>query len=206
MQASSRKSPCPVCGRTKDADCRWKDDVILCHQGTSYKPPSDLRRGDVINIAGKPWALIRRDGGFDGAAAVFKPHRARRKVSNRDHQHRFDTLAVDPEDVVLHAAHAVMAGLVQDIDRALSVPDFQFSLPHELQADFQLIEDTSDAAEAFKQTLLKLQRSTGGLERHLTQLTQALEDLGHVGRDVKRFKRCALGEPTDKQIASLNRG
>jgi hypothetical protein len=206
VQASSRKSPCPFCGRTKDADCRWKADVILCHQGTSHKPPSDLRRGDVINIAGKSWALIRRDGGFDGAAAVFKPHNPRRKVPNRDHQHRFDTLTVDPKDVVLHAAHAVMAGLVQDIDRALSVPDFQFSLPHELQADFQLVEETSNAVAAFKQTLLKLQRSTGGLERHLAQLTQALEDLGHVCRDVKRFKRCALGEPTDKKITSLNRG
>ena len=87
--------------------------MILCHQGTSYKPPSDLRRGDVINIAGKPWALIRRDGGFDGAAAVFKPHSPFRKVRNRDHQRRFSTLAVQPKEALLQAAHAVMAGLVQ---------------------------------------------------------------------------------------------
>ena len=67
MHVSSRKSPCPVCGRTKDPDCRWKDDVILCHHGTTHQPPPDLQRGDVISIGGKPWALIRRDGGFDGA-------------------------------------------------------------------------------------------------------------------------------------------
>ena len=206
MHVSSRKSPCPVCGRTKDPDCRWKDDVILCHHGKTHQPPADLQRGDVISIAGKPWALIRRDGGFDGAAAVFKPHSPFRKVRNRNHQRRFSSLAVDPKDALLHAAHAVMAGLVQDIDRALSVPEFQFSLPHELQADFQLVEDTSNALASFKQTLLKLQRRYGGLDEHLAQLTQAQKELGYQRRDVKRFKRCALGEPTDKQIASLNRG
>ena len=139
MHVSSRKSPCPVCGRTKDPDCRWKDDVILCHHGTTHQPPPDLQRGDVISIGGKPWALIRRDGGFDGAAAVFKPHSPFRKVRNRDHQRRFSTLAVQPKEALLQAAHAVMAGLVQDIDRALSLPEFEFSLPHELQADFQLV-------------------------------------------------------------------
>ena len=72
--------------------------MILCHYGTTHQPPPDLQRGDVISIGGKPWALIRRDGGFDGAAAVFKPHSPFRKVRNRDHQRRFSSLAVDPEN------------------------------------------------------------------------------------------------------------
>jgi|GEM_PF-939042 len=28
---SSKKHACPVCGRTKDRDCRWTDDVVFCH-------------------------------------------------------------------------------------------------------------------------------------------------------------------------------
>jgi hypothetical protein len=28
---SGRNRPCPVCGRTKDPDCRWNDEVVFCH-------------------------------------------------------------------------------------------------------------------------------------------------------------------------------
>ena len=45
MKASGRNNPCPVCGRVKDADCRWNDTTILCHTGT------DLTPGDTITIA-----------------------------------------------------------------------------------------------------------------------------------------------------------
>jgi hypothetical protein len=28
---SGRNRPCPICDRTKDGDCRWNDNVFLCH-------------------------------------------------------------------------------------------------------------------------------------------------------------------------------
>jgi hypothetical protein len=28
---SGKSRPCPICDRTKDADCRWNDNVFLCH-------------------------------------------------------------------------------------------------------------------------------------------------------------------------------
>ena len=80
---------------------------------------------------------------------------------------------------MLQASHAVMAGLVQDIDRALSLPEFEFSLPHELKADFQLVEDTSSALASFKRTLVNLHRRFGGLEQHIAQLTLAQKELGY---------------------------
>ena len=69
MQTSGPKTPCPVCQRTKDADCRFTTDLILCHTGT------DLRPGECITIDGQQWAFIRHNGGFSGQAAVFRPHR-----------------------------------------------------------------------------------------------------------------------------------
>ncbi len=30
-QRSGQGHPCPVCGRTKDADCAWNDEIVLCH-------------------------------------------------------------------------------------------------------------------------------------------------------------------------------
>jgi len=28
---SGRSRPCPICGRTKDQDCRWNEEVVFCH-------------------------------------------------------------------------------------------------------------------------------------------------------------------------------
>ena len=69
MKSSGHNQPCPVCSRVKDADCRFNDEVVLCHTGT------DLRPGDTITISGAQWAFIHHNGGFSGMAAVFKPHR-----------------------------------------------------------------------------------------------------------------------------------
>jgi hypothetical protein len=74
---SSRRTPCPVCGRSKDADCRWiPGEVIYCHQGSSNQSSGLLKPGDVVTINGFPWALVARDGGFAGAANVFRPDRS----------------------------------------------------------------------------------------------------------------------------------
>ena len=77
MRSSGRNNPCPSCGRTKDGDCRWTDDVIFCHCGSSHSPSQSLRIGDTIALNGAKWALIKTNGGFDGAAFVFKPHQDR---------------------------------------------------------------------------------------------------------------------------------
>jgi len=71
---SSRRNPCPVCGRTKDADCRW-DAAGLCHCRTYAK--IRLRRGEVIQGSdGQQWAYL---GDSDrGRWAMFRPHQERR--------------------------------------------------------------------------------------------------------------------------------
>jgi len=83
MQKSGRNNACPSCGRTKDADCRWSDDVIFCHQGSNHGPDQSLRVGDTILIDGAPWALVKRNGGYDGNAFVFKPHQEKADTSHR---------------------------------------------------------------------------------------------------------------------------
>ena len=77
MQSSRRNNPCPICHRSKDSDCRFCDDLILCHQGSTHGPPANLRIGDVVIRQGREWALVKTNVGFDGGAALFKPHRPR---------------------------------------------------------------------------------------------------------------------------------
>lgn len=66
---SSRQNPCPICGRTKDGDCRMLSDGqgVICHH------PKDLAPGrDVVN----GWAFTRNTD--DDRGGLFKPHDPRR--------------------------------------------------------------------------------------------------------------------------------
>ena len=40
---SSKRRPCPICGRTKDADCSWAEDgsVVVCHHPVNLSPQVD---------------------------------------------------------------------------------------------------------------------------------------------------------------------
>jgi len=69
---SGRRNPCPVCGRTKDSDCRWNE---VCHCRTYAKV--HLRRGDTVRgHDGQQWAYLGDSDG--GRWAMFRPHRERR--------------------------------------------------------------------------------------------------------------------------------
>jgi len=70
---SSRRNPCPVCGRTKDSDCRWDEKLLHCR---TYAK-EHLRVGEVIRgHDGQQWAYLGDSDG--GRWAMFRPHRERR--------------------------------------------------------------------------------------------------------------------------------
>jgi len=64
---SSEKTPCPVCGRTKDTDCRWNEDLLYCR--TYAKDPPE--KGSVVpGHDGRQWAYLGENR--DGLWALFK--------------------------------------------------------------------------------------------------------------------------------------
>ena len=64
---SSEKTPCPVCGRTKDTDCRWNEDLLYCR--TYAKDPP--KKGSVVpGYDGRQWAYLGENR--DGLWALFK--------------------------------------------------------------------------------------------------------------------------------------
>jgi hypothetical protein len=70
---SSRRNPCPICGRTKDGDCRIsvEGDRVTCHH------PRDLKPGEVVN----GWAFTGNTS--DDRAAHFvldRPREASRRL------------------------------------------------------------------------------------------------------------------------------
>ena len=178
LQQSSRRQPCPVCGRNVDGDCRFSDELILCHSGTRFHPPQNLRPGDVIGISGVRWALIRTDAGFDGAAHEFRPDRGGREKGvprGRRRQQR--------------QAGRLLHEVLRDIDAALSVPEFMQSPPDELHESFRLIEVAAGKAEALLPAL------RGRLQPpQISLLAEAIKELTYQRRDADHFRHHYLGE------------
>ena len=72
---SSKANPCPICGRTKDGDCRISaEGFVLCRRGGSSGPPAWARRkGDHgPGRDGGEWAYLGDE--TSGQWAEFKPH------------------------------------------------------------------------------------------------------------------------------------
>ena len=62
---SSKKNPCPICGRTKDGDCRISADgqQVICHRGSTHGPPDDLKPSPdpITGRDGKHWAFTHNN-------------------------------------------------------------------------------------------------------------------------------------------------
>lgn len=83
---SSRRNPCPVCGRTKDSDCRMSSDglEVICHH------PKDHRPGEVVTGADEgAWAFTgnTRDGRA-GHYTLDKPRDGAQRLPRRSIQRR----------------------------------------------------------------------------------------------------------------------
>lgn len=73
---SSKRHPCPICGRDEDGDCRLSADLVLCYRGKHRQPPAGLVAGSVV--AGRDrqqWAYTGESG--DRKWALFTPDKPR---------------------------------------------------------------------------------------------------------------------------------
>jgi hypothetical protein len=70
LEPSSKRNPCPICGRTADGDCRTAEGLAICHHGSSHHPPEGLRPGEVIEGRdGQRWAFTGET--TDGRGSTF---------------------------------------------------------------------------------------------------------------------------------------
>lgn len=77
-RGSGRRHPCPICSRTRDADCQIHvgGHAVLCHHGVNDAPPSGLRMGEVI--AGG-WAFCGERQNAIGRCSLFRQHQPRER-------------------------------------------------------------------------------------------------------------------------------
>ena len=200
MKASGRNTPCPVCGRAKDADCRWSDITILCHTGT------DLRPGETLTIAGQKWAFIHHNGGFSGVAAVFKPHQERTKGT-----HKVGTPSTPQELLSRQTKRNQWASLIQEFHDAFQVawdvPDFYSCTPQQLTKAFAAISNAQECAAGLKPHLRTIWRDHQDLEQlHRLRVEQQLKSIAYMAEDMRQFKQNELGTPCPAAIRDLVEG
>jgi hypothetical protein len=158
--------------------------LILCHCGTRFGPPQGLRIGDVLNVAGRSWALIRTQAGYDGAAHEFRPHSGPPKPPlprGRQQKQRLN-------------AAALMAEVMSSVDAALAVPEFMLSTPAELRSAWALIDTAEAKCQQLKGALAGEVRSNPSLRDHFDLLSNAMRQVDYQQRDALTFRKHYLGE------------
>ena len=200
MKTSGRNHPCPVCSRTKDADCRWNDATILCHTGT------DMRPGDTLTIAGQQWAFIRHDGGFSGSAAVFKPHRERSKGVDKT-----DTPSTAQELLSRQTKRFQWAAALQEFHDAFNAawesPDFYNATPDQLQSACVAISNAQDCAAAIRPHLRIIWRDHEDLAQlHKLRVESQLKTIAYLAEDLRQFQQNDLGTPCPAAVRAMAEG
>jgi len=204
MKSSGRNSPCPACGRVKDADCRWDDTKILCHTGTDLKP------GQTIEVDGKRWAFIHHKGGYSGCAAVFKPDGYQGNTEWKRGLQR-PTPNTPQELAALqtsrHQWSEVFDQFFAAFDAAWDVPDFYSAKPDELKAAFDSINDAQAKAVGLSRHLQTIWREHPDLKHcHQLRVDHCLKSIAHMAEDARQFQQFELGTPCPVAVRAIAEG
>ena len=195
LKQSSRRNPCPACGRNADGDCRFSEELILCHQGTRFGLPQQLRLGDVIDINGAPWALIRSDAGFDGAAHEFRPDRGNTFINAIKE-------AAPQRRVRQLAAHRRLRQFNLGFREALRCPEFELLSADEADRYLPVIFSIAEQGLALEPLVRSIAASDPSWKRHLKSLRCRMKTIGYQRDNARWF----FGIPTPGDIAALERG
>ena len=188
LAPSTKRNPCPVCGRTKDRDCRFSDGLILCHQGSTSGPPAHLIPGDTITIEGQRWALVSRSGGYSGCAAVFRPDRGRDEANHAPRPQEQQNL-----ENRAGIARATIDAWLRLADQALEVPRFQDLTVPEVDGYCELISEAYRKGVSLQQSLEPLCRQYRALGPYREEVADALKEVGYQQRDAVQWRKNNFG-------------
>ena len=190
---SGRRNACPICGRTKDDDCRWNDEVILCHTGTDLKP------GATVTVGDKEWAFIHHKGGFSGMAAVFHPHRPLERAATKPRRiirTKRDQINEAQWAEVLRQFHAAA-------DETWNTPEFCSCNPEQLEKVAAVINNAQRKATLLARDIRQVWRDFPALEQqHRLQTESELRDIAQLSEQLRQFKLQELGLP---RLAAVDR-
>ena len=193
MKHSGNNNPCPSCGRKKDSDCRWTDDVIFCHCGSTHSPNQSLHIGDTVPLNGEKWALVKTNGGFDGAAFVFKPHQDKSVGSRR-------RVRASPQELSTKQAKRSIASV--SLERffdayraAWDVKDFHTLNAHQLNEAIKVIEGAACIGRDLSRSVDKVWHEHHDLrDLHKGAFEACLSSINEQVKELAHFRAHYLGE------------
>lgn len=180
---SSRRSPCPVCGRTKDGDCRFNADVIYCHKGSTNGPPEHLKIGDVIQADGLDWYLAAVNAGFDKSAHCFKPHKP---LERGNFIRRINPQAVKQIDD-LYNLEADLKAFDALALQALSIPPLETLLDEDIFAARNACSDAYQRSLGLIKRLTRIKRRDASYDHVLSSVLVTQKQLHYQLQDLENY-------------------
>ena len=191
MLSSGRKTPCPSCGRTKDGDCRFNNEVILCHSGASGGSNPALRIGEVVNIEGRSWALVKTGAGHSDSSHVFKPHQPKGQKPPRATQ----TGRQQEQKAKAEVASIAIERFFDEFDLAWNVMDFHSLSPEELKEGINAIETAHQTGQELSGLIQSIWSEHSDLRSlHRDRFNACIRNLGYQVEDLRHFHNHYLGE------------
>ena len=191
-QYSSRRNPCPCCGRNVDSDCRWNDEVMFCHVGSRFAPPSHLKVGETLIVNGLEWALVKTDAGHSGRAFVFKPHRQLENTFNYS-PHIYKEQKTKKDELFRIAIQA-FEDFLKVSKAALDAGNFQECTLEELRKAKKLIERAVEEGKELKTVMLQMQRNDRRYSDYLELIDQRNKEINYLKKNADSFCWEHLGE------------
>ena len=165
--------------------------MIFCHQGSTNGPPENLKVGEVIDVQGEPWALVRIGSGFAAQAYQFRPHRERGLLPM--------VLKIPPRRSI--PLNVDLAKETFDAIRvAFEAPEFMSSTPDELRHSFALIEHALNKTKTLIAHLNRCHKNEpdpqrkARLAKQLELVLNAKKQVRYQRNDAQHFCRYYLGE------------
>jgi len=190
--SSSKKAPCPLCGRDTDDKCRRREGVIHCYQGSRFGPPPHLKRGDVLTVEGSQWYVADLAGGFSGAHTVLRPHVSRADFRPAVKQAR-QRQAANLEPVLLDLFRRVRAW----VQAALGIPELRLSTLEEIREARTIVATAAEALAEIRPPLLEARRERPELGRLVSAVDLWAREVRYQQADLELFWRRDLGTPAE---------
>ena len=195
LTASGKATPCPICRRTADADCRFTNELVLCHSGAEAH---NLRPGDTIEADGCTWYLSRTEGGHSGRAHIYRVHRERHlpsRAERKRERHR--------SSAVTQALPQLFAACRQQVQTCYGMPVLISLTPSEIQAELTHVKATAANLDALSSALRKARHEAPEHARWLQAVEIWRKGVAYQLADLEGFVRSMLGTPTAAQIKAL---
>lgn len=198
--SSSKRNPCPVCGRDSDDKCRRSNEMLSCYWGERFAPPAGLKLGQVLDIEGRRWAVVNLSGGFAGNSLILRPHVDRHDFKPAQRQQR------QREAAVLAPALREVFGKVRAyVHASLAVLELEQATADELCRAQQLLAATRRHLQELRAPLVLARREDPSLARMVSAVDHWLRLVSFQAADLEAFNCLMLGTPSPDAIAALRR-